>query len=97
VIIRKPIEFLWDEGNQQKNWLKHKVKTKECEEVFLDDQKKIAKDKFHSKSEPRFILLGKNKKMRLIYLIFTTRSKKIRVISARDINKKERKLYEKTT
>lgn len=97
MIIRKPIEFLWDEGNQQKNWLKHKVKTKEYEEVFLDDQKKIAKDKFHSKSEPRFILLGKTKKMRLIYLIFTTRSKKIRVISARDINKKERKLYEKTT
>ena len=44
MIIRKPIEFLWDEGNQQKNWLKHKVKTKECEEVFLDDQKKIAKE-----------------------------------------------------
>lgn len=96
MIIRKPIEFFWDKGNQQKNWLKHKVKTKECEEVFLDDHKKIAKDKFHSNGEKRFILLGKTKSHRILYLVFTVRNQKIRVISARDINKKERKLYEKT-
>ena len=92
----RPVEFIWDKGNLDKNWRKHKVKTKECEEIFFDENKKIAKDKLHSNGEKRLIILGKTKKRRLLYLVFTMRNKKIRVISARDTNKKERKLYEKT-
>ena len=91
------MEFIWDKGNLDKNWHKHEVKTKECEEIFFDENKKIAKDKLHSNGEKRFIILGKTKKHRLLYLVFTMRGKKIRVISARDTNKKERKLYEKNT
>jgi len=53
------------------------------------------KDKLHSKKEQRFIILGKTKNKRLLYTVFTIRNNEIRIISARDINKKERKLYEK--
>jgi len=91
--INKPIKFQWDKGNKDKNWQKHKVADKECEEIFFDRDKKLYKDKLHSKKEERFILLGKTKKERLLYTVFTIRNKKIRVISSRDINKKERRLY----
>jgi len=93
----KPIEFVWDKGNKDKNWLKHKVTNEECEEVFFDEDKKISKDKLHSGKEERFILLGKTKRGRILYTVFTTRNKEIRIISARDINRKEKKLYEKIT
>lgn len=96
-VLPRPIKFIWDEGNIDKNWMRHKVTNRECEEVFFDKNKKIAKDIFHSKKEKRYILLGKTKKDRLLFTIFTIRNKKIRVISSRNINKKERSLYEKTT
>lgn len=89
--------FIWDKGNIDKNWLKHKVKNSECEEIFFDERKIILKDTFHSKKEKRFIILGKTRKNRLLFIVFTKRDNKIRIISARTINKKERRLYEKTT
>jgi len=95
--IREPIKFIWDKGNIDKNWLKHQVTNRECEEVFFDKNKKISKDVLHSNKEKRYILLGKTKKDRLLFIIFTIREKKIRIVSARDINKKEVRLYEKTT
>lgn len=94
---KESIEFIWDRGNTDKNWRKQKVNNRECEEIFYDKGKKISKDALHSRKENRFILLGKTKKNRLLYIVFTIRNKKIRIISARDINKKEVPLYEKTT
>lgn len=96
-ILKKPIEFIWDKGNFDKNWLKHKVTNRESEEIFFDSNKKIAEDRFHSGKEERFIVLGKTKVKRLLFIVFTLRSKKVRIISAKDMNKKERSLYEKTT
>ena len=93
----KLIEFLWDNGNIDKNLKKHKVNNKECEEIFSDKNKKIYRDRFHSKKEARYILLGKTKKKRLLYTVFTIRNQKVRIISARDINRRERKFYGKTT
>jgi len=93
ITYRKIIKFIWDKGNIDKNWIKHKVTNRECEEVFFDRNKKIYKDRLHSGKEERHILLGKTKKGRLLYAVFTVRNKKIRIISARDINRKERKLY----
>lgn len=93
--IKEPIEFQWDEGNLNKNWTKHCVTNKECEEAFFDEKKKVARDPLHSKEEDRYVLLGKTKKGRLLYTVFSVRNNKVRVISSRDINKKERKLYEK--
>jgi len=95
--IKEPIKFVWDKGNIDKNWKNHQVTNQECEEIFFDENKKISKDVLHSKKEKRYILLGKTKKDRLLFVIFTLRNKKVRIISARDINRKEVKLYEKTT
>ena len=53
------------------------------------------RDPLHSADEERFILLGKTKKGRLLFLVFTKRAKKLRIISARSVNKKEARLYEK--
>jgi uncharacterized DUF497 family protein len=94
ITIKEPHEFEWNKGNKDKNWLKHKVKNEECEEIFFDKKKKILKDVLHSGKEKRFIILGKTKKERLLFVVFTIRNKKVRVISARDVNKKEVILYE---
>lgn len=93
-VFKKPLEFDWDKGNTTKN-LKHGVQDKEAEEPFLDKNKAIYKDPLHSKTEGRYILIGKTKKKRLLYTVFTMRGKKVRIISTRDINKKEVKFYEK--
>ena len=90
-------DFIWDKGNIDKNWVKHRVSDTECEEVFFDENKVVSRDILHSQKEKRFIALGKTKKERLVFVAFTARGEKIRVISARDVNKKEKRLYEKTT
>lgn len=90
--IRRPVEFIWDSGNQDKNWRKHKVKFKECEEVFFDPEKNEYPDPKHSAKEKRKIIVGKTKKNRALFIVYTMRKSNIRIISARDINKKGRKL-----
>lgn len=97
VIIREPIEFIWDKGNKDKNWLKHEITNQESEEVFFDEEKKTFKDKLHSKGEERFRVVGETRGGRLLFVAFTIRRNKVRIISARDINKKEVSLYEKKT
>ena len=93
-IYKKPLEFEWDKGNTRKN-KKHKVDDPEAEEVFFDERKKGYKDIFHSGTEERHILLGKTKRNRLLYLVFTVRNGRVRIISAGNVNKKEVHLYEK--
>lgn len=90
----KPVEFEWDESNKQKNWDKHQVDFKECEEVFSNRPLKTYRDVTHSQMEDRFIALGLTNKKRKLCLIFTIRKSKIRVISARDMSRRERNLYE---
>lgn len=91
------VEFEWDKGNRSKNWLKHRVSDVECEEVFFDHTKKVARDAFHSGREARYMLIGKTKIGRVLFVVFTMRKHKVRVISARDLNRKEQCLYEETT
>jgi hypothetical protein len=88
-------EFDWDEANRLKNWLKHSVSTKEAEQVFLNKKSITLEDKVHSQIEIRYKILGITKKNRKLHITFTIRNNKIRIISARDQSKKERKLYEK--
>lgn len=90
-----PISFDWDESNIEKNWKKHKVHYREAEEVFSNRQLKLFEDIKHSQKENRLIALGSTNQNRLLYIIFTMRNQKIRIISARDQSKKERRLYEK--
>lgn len=92
-VVKEALEFEWDKGNKGKN-LKHNVEDKESEEVFQDEHRFIFKDKLHSEGEERFRIIGKTKEGRLLFVVFTMRSKKIRIISSRDINKKEVYLYE---
>src|ERR1017187_9443422 len=88
-ILKEVSGFEWDGGNRKKSLLKHDVSNEECEEAFFDNNKEIQKDVLHSTTEERYVLLGQTKKKRLLYIIFTVRKDKIRVISPRDINKKE--------
>lgn len=88
-------DFEWDRGNQFKSFIKHKVSCQEAEEVFFDKEIKMFCDKEHSQKEDRFLLLGKTYKKRKLTVIFTMRENNIRIISARDMHKKERITYEK--
>jgi uncharacterized DUF497 family protein len=94
--IKSSLIFEWDMGNID-HIAKHKVKPQEAEEVFFDKKSQVSRDIRHSKSEDRFIIIGKTKKNRLLYQVFTFRGNKMRIISSRDLNKKEVKLYEKKT
>lgn len=61
-IFRGHLEFEWDNGNSGKNLKSHSVFDEECEEVFFDPEKRIAKDVFHSGAEARYLLLGATNK-----------------------------------
>jgi len=93
--------FDWDEGNSTKSWFKHRVSKEEQEESFHDKNSSIIQDKKHSLIEKRFLHLGQTKKKRKLLIAFTIRKvdgkMKIRLISARPMNKKEVRLYEETT
>lgn len=93
-ILDKSIEFEWDKGNVDKN-MKHGVEDKESEEIFGSKKKFFMKDEKHSLKEERYMIWGKTKKDRKLTVFFTLRNKKVRIISARDMNRKERNTYEK--
>jgi len=88
------IGFDWDEGNLLKNWERHGVSAFECEQAFFNQPLIAAPDEKHSAEEPRFFALGQTDAARLLFMVFTIRGRLIRVISARDMNRRERKQYE---
>jgi len=88
------VGFDWNEGNLLKNWERHGVSAFECEQVFFNHPLIAAPDEKHSSREPRFFALGQTDAARLLFVVFTIRGKLIRVISARDMNSRERKQYE---
>jgi len=85
--------FEWDDGNFLKNWLHHKVTQGECEQVFFNEPLIVFDDIKHSQKEQRWFLLGKTDADRFLFIVFTVRKNLISVISARDMNKKERRIY----
>ncbi len=91
-LVNQIIFFDWNSGNINKNWQKHKVKPAECEDVFFNDPI-IEYDRGHSQKEERYFAYGKTTPGRLIFIAFTVRDDKIRVISARNMNRKERRDY----
>ncbi len=86
--------FEWDKGNISKNWGKHRVSYIECEEVFFNNPFVVQNDVTHSSTEARYYSLGSTDRERLLFIVFTVRKNKIRVISARDMIRKERIMYE---
>lgn len=93
-ILPKPIAFDWDKGNIDKNLIKHNVTNKEAEEVFDKEPKFIFEDERHSLFEKRYMVWGVTSRARRLSVFFTIRRDKIRIISARDMHKKERRKYE---
>ena len=89
--------FEWDKGNFEKNWIHHKVMQGECEQVFFNEPIIVFFDEKHSQIENRWYLLGRTDAERLLFIVFTIRRNTIRVISAGDMNKKERKNYYEQT
>ena len=85
--------FQWDEGNAEKNWIRHGVSQGECEEIFFGSPLLVVVDRTHSKAERRYYALGQTDAGRGLFLVFTIRADLIRVISARDMNRDERKEY----
>lgn len=94
--LNKYIKFEWDKGNIDKSFKKHKISPNEAEEIFLDEHLKIIKDIRHSQKERRLIALGKTFSEKQLFVVFTERGEKIRIISARPMDKKERSHYKKT-
>ncbi len=88
------VGFDWDQNNREKNWEKHGVLASECEEVFFNLPLLLQPDPAHSQKEPRYYVLGHTVAGRRLFIVFTIREDKIRVISARDMSKKERSVYE---
>jgi uncharacterized protein len=85
--------FDWDGGNREKN-LKHGVHASECEQVFFNEPLVILDDPKNSVAENRFAAFGQTDMGRMLVVVYTPRGGLIRVISARDMNRRERKFYE---
>jgi uncharacterized DUF497 family protein len=90
------VGFDWDDGNSAKSSSKHFVFQNEAEQVFLDERLLLADDVRHSENERRYHALGRTIEGRLLHVTFTLRDNgtRIRVISARDTNRKERAAYD---
>ncbi|MGH8615078.1 MAG: BrnT family toxin [Gammaproteobacteria bacterium] len=90
------VGFDWDAGNSAKSTDKHRVSSTEAEQVFTNEPLLVLADPKHSATEPRWHALGKTHTGRLLHISFTLRSDgtSIRVISARDMHRKERRRYE---
>ncbi len=84
--------FDWDDGNISKNWQKHRVSPAECEQIFFNRPLVIQDDIKHSLEENRFYALGRTDMKRTLFIAFTVRIKRIRVISARDMSRREREV-----
>lgn len=89
--------FDWDAGNTHKNVLGHNVSQAEAEEIFFHVPVLLFDDSRHSGRETRLLLHGSTNAGRLLTASFTIRAKRIRIISVRDMSRKERRLYEEAT
>lgn len=98
VDLSKVIGFEWDEGNARKNE-HHGVSMAEAEQVFFNAPLLALPDAKHSVAEPRFHALGKTNEGRRLHISFTLRDngQLVRVISARDMHRKERVIYEQAS
>jgi uncharacterized DUF497 family protein len=96
--LTKTKGFDWDDANTVKIIDKHEVMPAEVERIFFNAPLLLMDDIKHSQKEERFHALGISDERRLLHVTFTLRAKNtlIRVISARDMHRKERKIYEQT-
>jgi len=93
------VGFEWDEGNSRKSAEKHGVSQAEAEQAFLNHPLLVVADAKHSQAELRFHALGRADDGRRLHITFTLRRDEttIRVISARNMQRKEASRYEQET
>src|SRR5580658_10449452 len=87
------VGFDWDESNTAKNWERHRVTPEEAEDVFFQEPLVLRGDSSHSSNEKRYRAMGRTSHGRLLFVAYTVRRKLIRVISARDMNRREVEEY----
>lgn len=89
--------FIWDECNSRKNSEKHSVSQSESEQIFFNERLLVLEDSKHSQDEARYHALGETDDGRRLHITFTLRADGtlLRVISARDMHRKERAIYAK--
>lgn len=87
--------FDWDQGNIDKSYLKHGFTPNQAEEVFTDQGLQVEPDLKYQGVEKRYIGIGRKGDRLILFTVFTLRKNKIRIISTRIANKKERSEYEK--
>ena len=90
------VGFEWDDGNKEKNWIRHGVSQQESEQIFFNRPLVVQDDELHSDVEPRFYALGRTDANRLLFVVYTLRGEepRVRIISARDMTPRERREYE---
>jgi uncharacterized DUF497 family protein len=88
------MEFEWDPGKASRNLKDHKITFEEAATVFGDPLSLTLPDPDHSNDESRFITVGNSIDGKLLLVSHTDRDEKIRIISAREATKRERKFYE---
>ena len=91
---KKKRRFEWDFGNTTHLWERHQVRPFEAEETMEDSHAIEGPDELHSQEEARFIVIGRTRKGRTLFLVFTARDNHIRILHGRDAKRKEAKLYE---
>jgi uncharacterized protein len=88
------MHFQWDEGKAAINWSKHGVSFYEAETVFDDSLYIDFYGTDNSKDEDRYLIVGMSTEGRLLIVSYTKRGSSVRIISAREVTKSERRIYE---
>ena len=88
------MDFEWDPEKALSNSRKHGVTFHEASEVFADELSSAVSDPDHSVGEPRFLLFGATKSHRYLVVSYTERGRAIRIFSAREMTRQERRAYE---
>jgi hypothetical protein len=92
------IQFEWDPNKARDNIKKHGVSFDEAATVFADPLARIFDDDAHSFSELRELIIGHSINHRLLFVAFTERKgNRIRIITAREADRTERRRYEEET
>ncbi|WP_310429924.1 BrnT family toxin [Chamaesiphon sp. VAR_48_metabat_135_sub] len=88
------MSFEWDEEKAKSNISTHDVSFDEATSVFEDPLFLTFADPEHSIQEQRFVIMGESARGRLLVVSYTERADATRLISARQVTRKERKAYE---
>lgn len=88
------MDFDWDDNKAEANFVKHGVSFLEAASVFDDELSITFRDPDHSADEERFVIIGHSHRGRLLFVSHTDQDDRPRIISAREVTRRERKVYE---